>query len=121
MSKFKNTQDKRSSKIRPFPAPFDAEKIRELGGETSTDGDFIVCEGQRYRRGLLYKIFTLNSVTDENIHPTLEELKYFQDKGTTDPDFIKECMILLPFFICQFSGSYTHQGESECFHGWRCC
>ena len=62
LSSFKASQNKRSSKNRPPQAPFDIEKMHELGAETSTDGDFTVCEGQRYRRGLLYKVFQLNAV-----------------------------------------------------------
>lgn len=62
LSSFKASQNKRSTKSRPEQAPFDIEKMHELGAETSTDGDFVVCESQRYRRGLLYKIFPLNAV-----------------------------------------------------------
>ncbi|KAI6216520.1 DRB sensitivity-inducing factor large subunit [Aphelenchoides fujianensis] len=47
-------------------------------------------KGQRYRRGLLHKIFPLSSVTDENIQPTLEELKIFQEKPPADPEFLEE-------------------------------
>jgi transcription elongation factor SPT5 len=67
LSSFKASQNKRSSKNRPPQAPFDIEKMHELGAETSTDGDFTVCEGQRYRRGLLYKVFPLNAVVSIKI------------------------------------------------------
>ncbi|KAI6238149.1 Transcription elongation factor SPT5 [Aphelenchoides fujianensis] len=90
LSSFKKAISRKSARSRPPAAPFDLDKIRELGADTSSDGDFVMCEGNRYRRGLLYKVFPLTSVTDENIHPTMEELKHFHDKPTTDPDFLKE-------------------------------
>ncbi|KAI6224133.1 Transcription elongation factor SPT5 [Aphelenchoides besseyi] len=90
LSTFKKAINRKSAKVRPPPAPFDIDKIRELGADTSSDGDFVICEGNRYRRGLLYKVFPLNAVTDENIRPELEELKHFQDNPTTDPEFLKE-------------------------------
>ncbi|KAI6220340.1 Transcription elongation factor SPT5 [Aphelenchoides fujianensis] len=90
LSSFKKAINRKSARSRPPAAPFDLDKIRELGADTSSDGDFVMCEGNRYRRGLLYKVFPLTSVTDENIHPTMEELKHFHDKPTTDPEFLKE-------------------------------
>ncbi|KAI6229076.1 Transcription elongation factor SPT5 [Aphelenchoides fujianensis] len=90
LSSFKKAINRKSARSRPPAAPFDVDKIRELGADTSSDGDFVMCEGNRYRRGLLYKVFPLTSVTDENIHPTMEELKHFHDKPTTDPEFLKE-------------------------------
>lgn len=62
LASFKAKQKKRSSKSRPEQAPFNVEKMHELGAVTSTDGDFIICKGQRYRKGLLYKVFSLNAV-----------------------------------------------------------
>lgn len=35
---------------------------REIGGEVSTDGDFLTFEGNQYRRGFLYKWFPLNII-----------------------------------------------------------
>ncbi|KAI6197614.1 hypothetical protein M3Y94_01245500 [Aphelenchoides besseyi] len=90
LSTFKKAINRKSAKLRPPPAPFDIDKIRELGADSSPDGDFVICEGNRYRRGLLYKVFPLTAVTDENIRPELEELKHFQDNPTTDPEFLKE-------------------------------
>ncbi|KAI6242257.1 Transcription elongation factor SPT5 [Aphelenchoides fujianensis] len=87
---FKQALGRKGAKSRALPAPFDAEKMRQLGAESTTDGDFVLCKGQRYRRGLLYKIFPLISVTDENIQPTLEELKNFQEKPSADPEFLEE-------------------------------
>ncbi|KAI6170255.1 Transcription elongation factor SPT5 [Aphelenchoides besseyi] len=90
LSTFKKAINRKSAKVRPPPAPFDADRIRELGAETKNDGEFVACEGNRYRGGLLYKSFPLTAVTNENIRPELEELKHFQDTPTTDPDFFKE-------------------------------
>ncbi|CAD5219871.1 unnamed protein product [Bursaphelenchus xylophilus] len=87
---YRNALSKKSAKNRPPAKPFDVEKIKALGAEVSHDGDFIICEGQRFRRFLVYKIFPLTSVTTENLNPTVEELKYFQDKLSTDPDFLRE-------------------------------
>lgn len=36
--------------------------FREIGGEVSTDGDFLTFEGNQYRRGFLYKWFPLNVI-----------------------------------------------------------
>ncbi|KAI6202252.1 Micro-fibrillar-associated protein 1 containing protein [Aphelenchoides besseyi] len=90
LSTFKKAINRKSAKVRPPPAPFDADRIRELGAETRNDGEFLMCEGNRYKDGLLYKSFPLTAVNDENIRPELEELKHFQDTPTTDPDFLKE-------------------------------
>ena len=90
LSSFKRAINRRSAKIRPPAAPFNMDKMHELGIDVSTDGDFYVCGGNRYARGLLYKLFPLSSITDENIQPTFEELKHFQERPTTDPEFFKE-------------------------------
>ncbi|CAD5213485.1 unnamed protein product [Bursaphelenchus okinawaensis] len=87
---YRNALSKKSAKNRPPAKPFDVEKIKSLGAEISHDGDFTICEGQRFRRFLLYKVFPLTSVTTENLNPSVEELKYFQDKLSTDPDFLRE-------------------------------
>lgn len=87
---FRHQMSRKSAKNRPPSAPFDADRLKEMGADITTDGDFIMCEGQRYRRHLLYKVFPLTSVTNEGINPSIEELKHFQDKPTTDPDFLRE-------------------------------
>jgi transcription elongation factor SPT5 len=39
--------------------PFHPEAIRSIGGEVTSDGDFLIFEGNRYsRKGFLYKNFT---------------------------------------------------------------
>lgn len=46
--------------------------------------------------------FTFFFQTDENIHPTLEELKHFQDKTITDSDFVKERRHLSQLHVTRF-------------------
>ncbi|CAJ0572588.1 unnamed protein product, partial [Mesorhabditis spiculigera] len=64
---------------RPGPQPFNLEKIKEIGGEVTNDGDFIIFEGQHYRRGFLYKSFPLYAIIDEGVKPTIAELEKFQE------------------------------------------
>lgn len=40
--------NKRKRKRRPPAKPFDQEAIRAIGGEVTSDGDFLVFEGNRY-------------------------------------------------------------------------
>lgn len=41
---------KRKKKRRPVAKPFDPEAIRAIGGEVTSDGDFLIFEGNRYSR-----------------------------------------------------------------------
>lgn len=41
---------KRKKKRRPPAKPFDPEAIRAIGGEVTSDGDFLIFEGNRYSR-----------------------------------------------------------------------
>ena len=41
---------KRKKKRRPAAKPFDPEAIRAIGGEVTSDGDFLIFEGNRYSR-----------------------------------------------------------------------
>lgn len=41
---------KRKKKRRPPAKPFDPEAIRSIGGEVTSDGDFLIFEGNRYSR-----------------------------------------------------------------------
>lgn len=43
-------------------APFNADKIRNIGGEFTKDGDFYIFENNRYRNGFLYKYFSIEHV-----------------------------------------------------------
>ncbi|CAI4228197.1 unnamed protein product [Auanema sp. JU1783] len=60
---------------------FDLERIKEIGGEVTNDGDFHIFEGGHYRRGFLYKSFPMNAIIAEGVKPTLAELEVFQEKN----------------------------------------
>ncbi|VDM54729.1 unnamed protein product [Angiostrongylus costaricensis] len=66
-------------KRRPMPRLFDLDRIKEIGGEVTNDGDFVIFEGNSYRRGFLYKSFPMNAIIAEGVKPTLAELERFQD------------------------------------------
>lgn len=68
-------------KRRPMPKLFDHDAIKEVGGEIVTDGDFIMFEGNHYRRGFLYKYFPINAVQADGVKPTLGELEKFQESS----------------------------------------
>ncbi|MBN3319107.1 SPT5H factor, partial [Atractosteus spatula] len=72
---------KRKKFKRPSQRLFDAEKIRALGGEVTTDGDFLIFEGNRYsRKGFLFKSFAMSAVITDGVKPTLSELEKFEDQ-----------------------------------------
>ncbi|CAB3409928.1 unnamed protein product [Caenorhabditis bovis] len=66
---------------RPMPKLFDPDAIKEVGGEIVTDGDFIIFEGNHYRRGFLYKYFPLNAIIADGVKPSLAELEKFQESS----------------------------------------
>lgn len=66
---------KRPRTKRPPPKLFDPDAIRAIGGEVTSDGDFQIFEGQRYRRGLLYKLFPMDAIIVDGVKPTLNELE----------------------------------------------
>ncbi|KAK0085563.1 hypothetical protein PV325_004872 [Microctonus aethiopoides] len=71
---------KRKKKRRPAAKPFDPEAIRAIGGEVTSDGDFLVFEGNRYsRKGFLYKLFATSAIITEGVKPTLSELERFEE------------------------------------------
>ncbi|KAL1502723.1 hypothetical protein ABEB36_007827 [Hypothenemus hampei] len=73
--------EKRKKKRRPPAKPFDPEAIRAIGGEVTSDGDFLIFEGNRYsRKGFLYKNFTLTAVIVDGVKPTLAELERFEEQ-----------------------------------------
>ncbi|VDN00933.1 unnamed protein product [Thelazia callipaeda] len=74
-------------KRRPQARLFDVDRIKEIGGEVSTDGDFLTFEGNQYRRGFLYKWFPLNIIQVDGVKPSLNELEKFQE---TSDDLKKE-------------------------------
>lgn len=72
---------KRTKNKRPPPKLFDADAIRAIGGEVTTDGDFQIFEGNRYRRGLLYKTFPMDAIIVDGVKPTLNELESTEEHG----------------------------------------
>ncbi|KAL6739230.1 hypothetical protein Aduo_012706 [Ancylostoma duodenale] len=83
------TEADRNHKVkrRPMPRLFDLDRIKEIGGEVTNDGDFVIFEGNSYRRGFLYKSFPMSAIIAEGVKPTLAELERFQD---TSEDLKKE-------------------------------
>ncbi|VDP49355.1 unnamed protein product, partial [Heligmosomoides polygyrus] len=83
------TEADRNHKVkrRPMPRLFDLDRIKEIGGEVTNDGDFVIFEGNSYRRGFLYKSFPMNAIIADGVKPTLAELERFQD---TSEDLKKE-------------------------------
>ncbi|KAF6200841.1 hypothetical protein GE061_005288 [Apolygus lucorum] len=81
----RNTQSqdndlKRKKGRRPPAKPFDSQAIREIGGEVTSDGDFLIFEGNRYsRKGFLYKNFTMSAIVADGVKPTLSELEKFEE------------------------------------------
>lgn len=72
---------RKSKNNRPVPKPFDADAIRAIGGEVTTDGDFQVFEGLRFRRGLLYKDFPIDAIIVDGVKPTLKELENTEEQA----------------------------------------
>lgn len=55
--------------------------FRAIGGEVTSDGDFLVFEGNRYsRKGFLYKNFIISAILSEGVKPTLAELERFEEQ-----------------------------------------
>lgn len=54
---------------------------RAIGGEITSDGDFLIFEGNRYsRKGFLYKNFLMSAILSEGVKPTLAELEKFEEQ-----------------------------------------
>lgn len=52
-----------------------------IGGEITSDGDFLIFEGNRYsRKGFLYKNFLMSAIVSEGVKPTLAELERFEEQ-----------------------------------------
>lgn len=76
-----NEAEKRKKGRKPPAKLFDVDAIRALGGEVSTDGDFLIFEGNRYtRKGFLYKSFARSALIIDGVKPTLSELEKFAEK-----------------------------------------
>ncbi|XP_069689905.1 transcription elongation factor SPT5-like isoform X2 [Periplaneta americana] len=79
-SKSDNKGVKRRWKRRPPAKSFDPEAIKSAGGEVTSDGDFLVFEGNRYsQKGFLYKTFPMNAIIADGVKPTLSELEKFEE------------------------------------------
>ncbi|XP_071486255.1 transcription elongation factor SPT5-like [Diadema antillarum] len=75
------TPAEKRKRRRPEQKLFDLEAIRRIGGEVTTDGDFLIFEGNRYsRKGFLFKSFAMSAIIAEGVKPTLSELERFEDK-----------------------------------------
>lgn len=73
--------DKKKKKRRPAQKLFNVEEIKQIGGEVTTDGDFLIFEGNKYdRRGFLFKNFVMSAIIAEGVKPTLAELEKFEDQ-----------------------------------------
>ncbi|VDO23753.1 unnamed protein product, partial [Brugia timori] len=99
-------------KRRPQARLFDIERIKEIGGDVSTDGDFVTFEGNQYRRGFLYKWFPLNIIQVDGVKPSLSELEKFQE---TSDDLKKELEgMKVKDLSCIFSpGDYVEVADGE--------
>lgn len=57
------------------------KSCRAIGGEVTSDGDFLIFEGNRYsRKGFLYKNFLMTAILSEGVKPTLAELERFEEQ-----------------------------------------
>lgn len=51
---------------------FDLEPIRAVGGEVTSNRDFLIFEGNHYsRKGFLYKNFVMSVILADGVEPTL--------------------------------------------------
>jgi len=76
----KDAGKRKRSRIPPAKL-FDPDAIRAIGGEVTSDGDFQIFEGNRYRRGLLYKVFPMDAIIVDGVKPTLGELESTEEHG----------------------------------------
>lgn len=76
-----NEPEKRKKNKRPASKLFDVDAIRGIGGEVTTDGDFLIFEGNRYsRKGFLFKAFAMSAIIADGVKPTLSELEKFEEQ-----------------------------------------
>lgn len=74
-----NHSDKKNLNKRYASKKFDPALIRQIGGEITNDGDYLLFEGNRYTsQGFLYKRFPMNAILSEGVKPTLTELEKFE-------------------------------------------
>ena len=96
-SNSENESTKRKRFKRPAAKLFDIDAIRAIGGEVTNDGDFIIFESNRYRRGFLYKSFNLNAVQIDGVKPTLSELEKFEEHP--EGEYLVYCVKLIFFYL----------------------
>lgn len=75
---------KRPKSKRPAAKLFDADAIRAIGGEVTSDGEFQIFEGNRYKRGLLYKTFPMDALIIDGVKPSLNELESTEEQALDD-------------------------------------
>ncbi|KAK7098266.1 transcription elongation factor SPT5-like [Littorina saxatilis] len=76
-----NQDQGKKRKRKPPQKLLDVDAIRSIGGEVSTDGDFLIFEGNRYnRKGFLFKSFAMSAIVSEGVKPTLSELEKFEEQ-----------------------------------------
>ncbi|XP_039248300.2 transcription elongation factor SPT5-like isoform X1 [Styela clava] len=74
-------REKRKLYKKPPQKLFDVDAVRAIGGEVTTDADFLIFEGNRFsRKGFLYKNFSLSAITVDGVRPTLSELEKFEEQ-----------------------------------------
>nr|KAG5709174.1 hypothetical protein BaRGS_028630 [Batillaria attramentaria] len=76
-----NQDQGKKRKRKPPQKLLDVDAVRSIGGEVSTDGDFLIFEGNRYnRKGFLFKSFAMSAIVSEGVKPTLAELEKFEEQ-----------------------------------------
>lgn len=71
-------ENRKRRRTKPPAKLFDPEAIKDLGGDITYDGDFLVFEGSHFRNGFMYKQFGMNAIIFEGVKPTLGELEKFE-------------------------------------------
>ena len=65
---FQSNGARKKIKNRPDAKLFDPETIKTLGGEITTDGDFLVFQGDCYsKKGFLYKNFAMSAIISDGL------------------------------------------------------
>ncbi|EDV19803.1 uncharacterized protein TRIADDRAFT_32870, partial [Trichoplax adhaerens] len=76
--------EKRKRKGRPKAKLFDMDLIRSINGEVTSEGGYLVFEGNRFREGFMYKTMAMSAINAEGVIPSLTELENFE----LDPDTV---------------------------------
>jgi len=65
--------------VRPLPKLFDAQAIRDLGGQImGKTGGVKLYKGNTYKHGFLYKKVPIISLMIDGVNPTIDEMERFQ-------------------------------------------